>query len=890
MLLDDLLYRCRALFRRDTVERELDDEIAFHTEQSIEKSMRAGMTREAAARQANLTLGGAAQQKELCRDARGTRLIEETWQDIRYALRTLRASPVFAATAVLTLALGTGANLVTFSGLNTILFRKLPVARPDGLVEVTNQTHPPLPAFSYPDYKDFRDRNKVFSALTAYRFFPMSLSRNGRNQRLWGYVVTGNYFDLLGEKALIGRAFVPSDDQQVGANPVAVISYGCWQRRFGADPGIIGRQATISGHPYTIVGVTRPQFFGTEFFFSPEVWVPLAMVGQIEPSAGKWKENRGTTLVWVMGRLNPGVNSTSAQSALRGIAAQLGREYPDESGGMKLSVGPPGMIGGSIRAAAAELAALLIGITGLVLLVACTNLASLLLARAAARRKEIALRLALGAGRARLVRQLFAESALLSVAGCVVGFLLAHWIIGMLSAWHPAVDMQVQANFEIDGRGWWFTAGLAVATALLFGLAPALSASRADVAATLKGDSGVSGRRRRWPARDLLITAQVALSMLLLVGAGLVTVSIQKALHVNLGFDPAQTTVAAFDLHLDGYDEARGHEFERRLLERLRSQPGVESAAITSMIPLDLKWIIGNIYFDGAGPVRESDTQKALFYQVTTGYFQTVRTRLLAGRDFDERDRSGARRVAVVNETFAHSVPANRGGILSAVGSRFRLSPDSEWIEVIGVVESGKHVSLSQGPVLAVYVPREQMYTLGATVAVRSHLPPGDVLGMIRRAASGLDSAVTLYDAGSLSDHLSLQALPGRSAAGALSGFGLLALLLSATGIYGIVAYAVSLRTREIGIRMAIGAGAGGIVRLVAGRVLIVLAAGVLVGVAAAALLTPLLMRTLFGAPSSNTYGFVSAALAMAAAAAVACWGPARRALAIEPAVALRSE
>jgi hypothetical protein len=297
--------------------------------------------------------------------------------------------------------------------------------------------------------------------------------------------------------------------------------------------------------------------------------------------------------------------------------------------------------------------------------------------------------------------------------------------------------MQVRANFEIDARGWWFTAGLAVTTALLFGLAPALSASRADVAPTLKGDSVVSGRRRRWPARDLLITTQVALSMLLLVGAGLVTGSIQKALHANLGFDPSQTTVAAFDLHLDGYDEPRGREFERQLLERLRSQPGVESAAITSMIPLDLKWIIGNIYFDGASPKRESDTQKALFYQVTTGYFQTVRTRLLAGRDFDERDHAGGRRVAVVNETFAHSMPASRSGISSAVGSRFRLSPNSEWIEVIGVVESGKHVSLSQGPIIAVYVPREQMYTLGATVAVRSNLPPGDVLGLIRRTADG---------------------------------------------------------------------------------------------------------------------------------------------------------
>jgi predicted permease len=886
VLLNDLLYRCRAIFQRGAVERELDDEIRFHTDRLIEKLMRSGMTRDAAARQARLTTGGAEQQKELCREARGTRLLEETWQDLRYALRTLRASPVFAATAVLTLALGTGANLVSFSGLNTVLFRKLPVARPDELVEVTNDTHPPLPAFSYPDYKDFRDRNNVFSALAGYRFIPMSLSTDGHGQRLWGYVVTGNYFDMLGEKAFMGRTLQPGDDQQEGSSPVAVISYGCWQRRFGSDPAVIGRQATISGHSYTIVGVTRAQFFGTQFFFSPGAWVPLAMLNQIEPEAREWRRSRGAIFLWVAGRLKPGVSSGMAQSALRGIAAQLGLEYPDQSGGMKLSVGPPGMLGGSIRWAAMELAALLIGITGLVLLVACTNLASLLLARGTARRKEIALRLALGAGRGRLVRQLFAESALLAVAGALAGFLLAHWLIGVVAAWRPPVNMQVRANFEIDARGWLFSAGLAVATALLFGLAPALSAARADVAPTLKGDSGVSGRRRRWPARDLLIAAQVALSMLLLAGAGIVTGSIRRALQVNLGFDPAHTTVAAFDTSIDGHDDAHGREFERRLLEKLRTQPGVESAAIASMIPLDLRWIIGNIYFEGAGPVRQSDTPQALFYQVTPGYFQTMRTRLLAGRDFDERDRAGAPRVAVVNETFARSIPRKS----SAIGSRFRLSPNGDWIQVVGVVESGKHVSLSSKPVLAVYISRQQYCETGATVALRSNLSTGAALGLIRRTVAAIDPAIALYDAGSLAEHLSLQALPGRSAAGALSGFGLLALLLAATGIYGIVAYAVSLRTREIGIRMAIGAGADDILRLVVGRVAFLLAAGMLAGLAAAALLTPLLMRTLFGAPSSNVFSFMAAGLAMAAAAAVACWAPARRALAIEPAAALRSE
>jgi predicted permease len=881
----DLTYRLRAIFRRGAVERELDDELRFHTEQTVEKLMRSGMTREQAARQARLTLGGVEQEKELCRDARGTRLIEETWQDLRYALRGLRASPVFAATAVLMLALGAGANVVAFSVLNTVLFRKLPVERPEELVQVTNQTHPPLPTFSYPDYRDFRDRNHVFSALAAYRLFPMSLSRDGRSQRLWGYVVTGNYFDTLREGAFLGRVLAPADDRLEHANPVAVISYGCWQRRFGGDPGIVGRQAAIGGHSYTIVGVTRPQFFGSDFLFSPEVWVPMTMLEEVHPGAHAWKEHRGGPFLMMLGRLKPGVAISRAESELRGIAAQLGREHPEQSGGMKLSADPPGMFDGPIRSAGAELGAMVTGIAGLVLLVAATNLAGLLLARGAARSKEIALRLALGASRGRLLRQLFAESGLLAVTGCAAGLALARCLIGWLAAWRPPVDMPVRANFEIDVRGWWFTAALAVATSLALGLAPALAAVRAGVAQALKGDSGAP-RRRRWPMRDLLIGAQVAISILLLAGAGLVAGSIRQALHIGLGMEPARTSIAAFDLCQDGYDDARGREFERRLLERLRAQPGVESAAIASTIPLDLGWIVGKIYFEGASAARASDVPEALFYQVTPDYFRTVGTRPLAGRDFNAGDRPGAGYVAAVNETFARAFAGNA----SVIGKRFRTRPDSGWIEVVGVVESGKHVSLSKGPVLAVYVLRGQVYSTSGTVAVRSNLRPGEAVSLIRRTAAAIDPAVTLYDAESLADHLALQALPGRVAATALSGFGLLALLLSATGIYGVVAYAVTLRTREIGIRMAIGARAGNVVRLVVGRVAVLLAAGVLAGGAAASLLAPLLLRTLFGGASPGRFSFTAAALAMAAAGVAACWFPVRRALGIEPAVALRSE
>jgi predicted permease len=884
-MLNDWRYRLRALLRRDAVEGELDTELRFHMEKQVEKLVAGGVPRAEAVRRARAMLGGLEQLKEECRDARGTRWLEEFWQDVRYALRGLRASPAFAVTAVLTLALGIGANTTAFSAANALFFQSLPVDRPAEVVFVSNQTHSLLPNFSNPDYRDIRDRNTVLSDLAAYSPVPMGLAYGGRAARVWGYVVSGNYFPMLGVKAALGRMLTTADDQTRGGHPVAVLSYACWRTRFAADPAIVGRTVSINGLSYSVVGVAPRGFFGTEFLFSPDIWIPLAMHGQIEPARGWLLDSRTAVFLLLIGRLQPGVGSRRAEASLNGVVAQMGREHPDEDAGMRVALSPPGLFGSAGRAPTLGVLIILLSITGLVLLVACANMASLLLARAADRSREIALRLALGAGRSRMVRQLLAESLLLSVAGGLAGLLLAHWLLRSLVAWRPPVDIQLRANFSMDAHVFWFTASVAILTSMACGLAPALGAARQDLASAIKGDASPN-RLRRWSGRDGLIVVQIALSLVLLVGAGLMAGGLRHALSTSLGLDPRHVVVASFDLDLQGYSEARGREFHRRLLEKISAQPGIEAAGVTVKVPLDLRFVLGDVYLESRRTDRASQVPKTLFYSVTPGYFGAAGTRLLAGRGFTERDRSGALWVAVVNQAFADIIL--RG--TPALGQRFRMGPKSGWIEIVGVVETGKHMALGEAPKPVVYLSLLQNYMGADTVVVRSALSDGEALGIIRAAAAELDPALPLYGAETLSDHLALPLLPGRVGAAVLWSFGGLALLLSATGIYGMVAYSVSRRTREIGIRMAVGAGAPQIVRLVISRIAVLLAAGVVLGSIAAALVGRPMLRILLGEATVGPGSFALAASALAAAAFIACWRPTRRAIAIDPATALRAQ
>jgi predicted permease len=806
-------------------------------------------------------------------------------QDLIVSLRRLRLSPGFTLCAVLTLALGIGANTAIFTAVNTLVFRPLPVDRPDQLIFLNRGGKFEIPTQSFPDYRDFRDRNNVLSGLIAYGFAPIGFSQGPTNNaRIWSYMVSGNYFDLLGVKAIRGRVLHPEDDQKKGAHPVAVLSYSFWQRRFAADADPTGKTIKLNGLDYTVVGVAPRGFFGTELIFTPDIWVPMAMQPQIQPG-NDWVDRRGSENTFVLGRLKPGITRQQAEANLNAIAAQLGREYPDDDAGMTVKLSPPGLVGTYFRGAIVGFSAVLMTVAGLVLLIACVNLASLLLARASDRRREIAIRLALGASRSQLMRQLLTESALLSIAGGTAGLLLALWLMDLFAAWRPPIDIPVFPSLQLDYRVLIFAACASILTGLAFGFAPALQATRTSVAPALKIDAPLE-RLRRWQLRDCLVAAQVALSVVLLVGSVLVVRSLQRALSLQLGFEPQHTSVVSFDLALQGYREPRGREFHRRLLEGVRALPGIQSAGLIDGLPLSLNIRNDGIYLEGKPAPRAADLPFAAMYRVTPGYFATARTRVIAGRDFDEHDKSGSKLVVIVNQAFAQQLLPNE----NPIGKRIRHGLTDDWKEIVGVVEQGKYRSLGETPLPAVFRPFEQDWASDTTVIARSSLPERDVANLLRGVVAQLDPVITVANAGSMTDQLGLALFPARLVASVLGAFGLLAVVLAATGVYGIAAYAVARRTREIGIRMALGATSSDILQAVLGRAAWLLMIGTTTGVVLALTGGRFFSVVLYDISPHDPFTYILALALITAVALIACWFPMRRAMGVEPLAALRTE
>jgi len=805
--------------------------------------------------------------------------------DLTFTLRRLRLSPGFTAAAIVTLALGIGANSTIFSLVNAVVFRPFGVERQSELVSFNIRTSKSqFPTLSYPDYKDYRDRNSVLSGLGTYRFIAVNLSRGeGRNVRLWGYEISGNYFDLLGVQPIRGRLLHPSDDVNRGGHPVAVISYSCWQSRFGSDPEIAGKKVKIGGMEYTIAGVTPPAFIGTELVYTPEIFVPIAMGDQIEQT--KWLDDRNNQNALVIGRLKPGVSMKSAEAALNAIAIQLAHEHPKEDAGYTIVLSPPGMAGNFLRGAITGFSAVLMAVAGMVLLIACVNLASLLLARATDRRKETAIRLALGASRSQLLRQLLTESVILSIAGGAAGILLAYWLIDLVNVWRPPVDVPVIPHVVMDARVLVFTAVISLLTGLLFGLAPALQSTRASLAGAMKNEAP-SEKLRRFSLRDILVTTQVALSVVLLIGSILVVRSLQHALSLNLGFDPQHAAVLSYDFAAQGYDEARGRQFQRRLLEKVRSMPGIESAGIIDGLPLTLTIDNSGVFLEGKPEPTAGDVPVANMYRITPGYLQAMRTRLVAGRDLDQRDTKGGPPVALVNEAFVRQLLPGE----NAVGKRYRHRSDDAWIQIAGVVEDGKYRSLGEAPSPTIFELMEQNWSPAQTLVARSPLSESETAGLLRRAVAELDPSLTVFDDGSLGRALGLALFPAKLVAVVLASFGLLAVVLAATGVYGIMAYAVSRRTREIGIRMALGAAPSEVARVVLTRTAILLALGVAIGFATAFATGEFFGQILYGISAHDPLTYLCAIGLMAAVAFVACWVPARRAIKVDPLTALRAE
>ncbi|HEX7312592.1 MAG TPA: ABC transporter permease [Pyrinomonadaceae bacterium] len=813
-------------------------------------------------------------------------MIETLFKDFRYGARRLARSPGFTLVAVISLALGIGANTAIFSLVNTALLRPLPVERPGQIVSLANAAGGrAFPAFSYPNYRDFRDRGAdVFDGLYAYRFAPLSVSHEGTSERLWGYEVTGNYFDVLGVRAALGRVLTPDDDRLPGAHPVCVLSYEGWQRRFGADPSVVGKSLIVNGRGFTVVGVLPRGFYGTEIIAAPELWFPMSMQAEIE-MGNSWLDKRGVENILIQGRLKPGVGQERAQATLDALALQLEREFPEVNEGRRVMLSPPGFFGGMFRGAVLGFTGLLMVVVAFVLLLACTNLANLLMARSAERRKEIAMRLALGASRPRLVRQLMVESMLLSLVSGVAGMLLAYWLVQLAVGLKPPVDVPLAIDLHLDYRVMAFTCVVSLLTGVLFGLLPAWQATKVDLLPALR-DETASGGFRRSRLKSVLIVLQIALSLVLLVGGGLMLRALQRAQTLDLGFEPKNAVEVSFDLRLQGYDEARGRDFQKRLLERVRALPGVRAAGLVDLAPVDLHFSRDSVFVEGQVRERDAKAPRAMTSRAGPGYLQAMSTRLVRGRDFDERDDEKAPQVALVNETFARRFWPGE----EPLGRRFRLGgPGAPPTEVVGVIGDGKYAGLNEEPQAYVVRPLAQVYTGMNTLILRTDGDARELLAAVRKEARQLDPHLPVSGK-SLEERLAMPLLPIRVAAVLLGGFGLLALLLAAVGIYGVMSHAVSRRTREIGIRVALGARGSNVLRLVLGQGMAPVLVGVALGLLAALGLARLAGSLLFGVSASDPLTYVGVAALLTGVALLACYVPARRATKIDPMAALRNE
>lgn len=812
--------------------------------------------------------------------------METLVQDIRFGLRQLLKHPGFTALAIISLALGIGANTAIFSLVNTVLLRPLPVEEPAELVELFGTLHKgaTITLQSYPNYKDYRDRNQVLAGVAAYRISVMSLSDRGNNERVWGYLVSGNYFDLLGVKLALGRGFLAEEDGAPDAHPVAVLSYGCWQRRFAADPSVIGRTVSLNGRVFTVVGVAPRTFTGTEVAYAPELWVPIAMAKTIEPGS-TWLDGRSSDNLFVIGRLKRGITVAQAQSALAADTLQLGREYPKENEGRGIRLLAPGLFIPDIRNAVITFAGVLTAVVALVLLLACVNLANLQLVRATARRKEIAIRLAVGASRARLIRQLLTEGVLLSVAGGAVGLLLAVWINRIVSSLKLPMDIALVFDLRTDWRVLAFSLVASVFTGVLFSLLPALQSSKPALVPTLKDDASIGGFRRS-RLRNSLVVVQVALSLILLVCAGLIVRSLQAAQKMRPGFNPENAVALSLDVGLQGYDEAKGRAFQQQVLERAKTLPGVQSVALTDVVPLSLNYNSTTVYAEGQPPASVSNLPLAVPTWVTPGYFETMGIPL-RGRDFTPQEKEKDSRVAIVNETFARRMFPGQ----EAIGRRFNSTgPEQPLFEIIGVVPDGKYNTLGEEQKMAVFRSLLRDYNSTVTIVARTSGDPRAVLGELRRTVQNLDPTLPIYDAKTLTEHMKIPLFPARMAASVLGSFGLLALILAAIGIYGVMSYVVAGRTREIGVRMALGAQLYQISRLILRQGMSLALIGLTLGVATALGAARLLTSLLYGVSPSDLLTFGGVSLLLAAVALLACYLPARRAARVNPMVALRNE
>jgi predicted permease len=886
-------------------EEEIIEELSDHLENLYEEILAQGATTEKAYREVHSSLKQSDLLVELraaVRTARpepiplGSRnsghLLADLWQDLVYAARMLRNAPGFTAVAALTLALGIGANTAVFTIISTLLLNPLPVANSSELAAI-NTTQAKMTTqsgefqlMSYLNIKDFRDRTHSFSSFAAHSNpTAITMTDTGEPHRVFVELVSGNYFETLGIHPFMGRFFLPSEDVTPGAAPVVVLGYAAWQGRFGGASDIVGRTIKLNNTPFTIIGIGPKGFKGLYAVFGPDVWVPSMMAEQILPAEqGNALRDRAILLFTGIARLRPGLTIAQARAELNIVASSLEKEFPDANQGQAVAVRPLNEAAyGPERQPLLFGSTLLMAIVGLVLLIACSNVANLLLSRAAVRRQEMAVRLALGAGRMRLIRQLLTESVLLGLLGGGLGLLFGYAGCQFLWSFRPAEFALNFAELRISPGVFVFALAVSLLSGLLFGVVPALRTSRTPVSEVLKEESRAAGRSRgRISLANTLLAGQVAVSLVLLVVAAMVLQSIQREYTIDPGFETKHVALFMMYPGQAGYNQTRTEQFYKQARERIGSVPGISSLSWASNLPLWGRKETG-VVIEGQEQRKKSEAISAVVDTVDLNYFSTVGISFVEGRDFTQEDRDISTPIAIINDTMAAKYWPNQ----SPLGKRLQLPRGKDFVQIVGVVKTANYQTLGEAPQSCVYLPLRQNYSDAMILYVRTERDPSATLAAVQGEIRILDPGLPVEDIRTGTKVIEQALWGAKIGVGLLVVFGLLALALASVGLYGIMAYSVNQRRREIGIRMALGAGQASVLRLILRQGMLLVISGVALGLIFSLLIGRALSKFLYGVGASDAASLAGASLVLLSVALVACYLPARRASQVDPLVAL---
>jgi len=801
--------------------------------------------------------------------------------DVKYAIRQLKKSPGFAVTAVLTLALGIGANAVVFSVLNALVLKPLNVPHSQNLYMVQRFQYP---SQSYPDYLDLRDRNKSFDSLVGYNIIgSVGVDTGGNPSTAWPYEATGNYFDALGIQPYVGRFFHTSDEHGNNSAPFVVLSYAYWQSHFQGDRAAVGRVVKLNKIPFTIIGVAPPEFRGTELFFAPAMWFPLVDQQEVTGDELKW---RGNHSMWVVGRLKPGVTAAQASADMNSIGAWLAKTYPADDDGVKFTLARPGLVGDMLGGPAKAFMAGMMLLAGLILLAACANLGSLFAARAADRSKEIALRMALGSRRGLILRQLLTEAILVSLAGGAVGLVGGIGILRWLSAWEPVPNIPI--NVPVNPDVWTFIVAfaLAVVSGLLFGMVPVRQVLKADPWQIIRSGGTNLGAMRRFTLRDLLLVGQIAICAVLVTSSLVAVRGLARSLHSNFGFQPEHVMLVDTDLQMTGYSGDKTPEMQRHMLDAVGAIPGVTAVGYVDHVPLGLGGGDSFVYSDATTDFRPTNmVADAMNYNVSPGYFVAAGTTMLAGREISWHDEKKAPVVAVVNREFARKV---FGSVDKAIGGHFKFWGGNR-AEVVGVVEDGRYRTLTEDQQPAMFYSFQQHESTDTFLVVRSNREPQEIVGALERTLHGLDAGLPLNIV-TWNRELDSALFAARVASIALGVLGLLGAMLAVTGIFGMASYVVTKRFRELGIRVALGAQQKQVLRAALGRAFVLLGAGSVLGIVLGVLAAKVLSFIVYQATPKDPVVLGGVVLSMLLLGLFAAWIPAQKALGVDPMILLREE